>query len=295
MAQRSSEVLALVVSRIQRTKYSLVAPYPIVIWELIAVLPREIGQIYLSRWTPLKCIYLAGRFLPIVLWPIIVWLMVGDHTLEECQGKKLLAEHLIVMVLQLVPHSVLAIRAYAYTGRSRKVRILLALGTCAYIGTQIWAYLIKETCLDPSLFQLLGRTGCYRDSHLSRHPFACVIIAGTIVDGMSIALTVVHAVTTMGINGKLRMVFLLQGLSLFTFMFCVNIMTSVSLFRNRPSESWEVACFALVLLVPNSVACRFILELREITAGQAETDIIMDRFGRAVDDCLAQGNAQREE
>ncbi|KAF5348314.1 hypothetical protein D9756_010476 [Leucocoprinus leucothites] len=258
-------------------------------------LPQEINLIYLSRWTALKCIYLAGRFLPIVLWPIAMWLMVGDHTLEECKGKELLIEHLIFMVLQLVPHGVLAIRAYAYTGRTREVRILLALGMCGYIGTQVWAYLIKESRrLDPSLFQLLGRTGCYRDARMSKRPFAYVMITGTVIDCMSIALTVSHAITTMGINGKLRMVFLLQGISLFVFMFCANIMTSVSFF-NRPSEPWEVVCFALVLLVPNSVACRFILELRAITAGQAETDIIVHRFGRAVDDYLAQENAQQEE
>ncbi|KXN85162.1 hypothetical protein AN958_11584 [Leucoagaricus sp. SymC.cos] len=49
---------------------------------------------------------------------------------------------------------------------------------CAYFGTQLWAYLRSDTRrLDKNILKALGRTGCYRDPHVDKRPFAYVIVS----------------------------------------------------------------------------------------------------------------------
>ncbi|KAF9447087.1 hypothetical protein P691DRAFT_648585, partial [Macrolepiota fuliginosa MF-IS2] len=93
--------------------------------------------------TPLKCLYILCRYLPLALWPLIIWTIVLDHTQEECiaQGALIWENITFLILVRLSPlPCVLAIRAYAYTGRRKTVRILLTLCICTYFGVQLWAY-----------------------------------------------------------------------------------------------------------------------------------------------------------
>ncbi len=62
-------------------------------------------QVYLTdRWTSLKCIYLLCRYLPITLWPYILWCFVPDHPQEECTEKVIVLQHMVfTLMVTLLP------------------------------------------------------------------------------------------------------------------------------------------------------------------------------------------------
>ncbi len=52
-----------------------------------------------DRWTLLKFVYLLCRYLPISLWPYVLWGFVLDHTHEECTVSVIVLQHAIFVVL----------------------------------------------------------------------------------------------------------------------------------------------------------------------------------------------------
>ena len=42
-------------------------------------------QIYKSRWTLTKCLYLASRFGLLLGWPVVMYALLFDHDMESCK------------------------------------------------------------------------------------------------------------------------------------------------------------------------------------------------------------------
>ncbi len=159
-----------------------------------------------DRWTLLKFVYLLCRYLPISLWPYVMWGFILDHTQEECTGSVIVLQHMIFIVLVIpfldiryallkyfssnfsltvgrssLPEinnceftsknvGVLALRAYAYTGQRRRVRLLLTTLLSCYFAVQLWGNFSGGDQLSGyRLIKWLGRSSCLSDSSGARH------------------------------------------------------------------------------------------------------------------------------
>lgn len=294
MESTTPEYRIFLARQIQWIKYATVAPYGVILWELIILVEKEVQYIYFDggQWTLLKCIYIACRYLPPILWPYILWCYVPDHVQEDCVGSVIVLQQMIFMLLQLFPHCVLAIRAYAYTGGRAKIRAILISLLCCYIVLQLWVYLSSRQ-LETKTFALVGRSGCYRNWESLRPRIGYILLVGTVVDVVSTGLVIQHGIRSLSFDGDLQRMFLRQGLFLFTFMMFANILSLTS-FLGQP-KPWEPFAFGAVLVTPNLLSCRFILELREARASKAEQDIVLQDFSREMRRYLAEEDAEVEQ
>ena len=65
---------------------------------------------------------------------------------------------------------IMAMRAYAFTGRNKRIAILLVICYTLLVGVDIWTFTIHILLPPQELYTLLGGTGCfpnYGDKHLA--------------------------------------------------------------------------------------------------------------------------------
>ncbi|KAF5348268.1 hypothetical protein D9756_010466 [Leucocoprinus leucothites] len=242
-------------------------------------------------------------------------------------------EQPVTLFQQLFPHCVLAIRAYAYTGGRAKIRAILISLLCCYIVLQLWVYLSSRQ-LETKTFALVGRSGCYRNWESLRPRIGYILVScwdsggcgihwtchsgGIVIFFLTIELLNLAALISMGyarsvltatfsgcsydkvldslaihstINYSHTTKF--TGLFLFAFMMFANILSLTS-FLGQP-KPWEPFAFGAVLVTPNLLSCRFILELREARASKAEQDIVLQDFSREMRRYLAEEDAEVEQ
>ncbi|KAJ3577009.1 hypothetical protein NP233_g19 [Leucocoprinus birnbaumii] len=270
-------------------RYALVAPYAIVVWDLIVLSEKEFRYIYMDdgHWTMLKCAYIICRYLPPMLWPYLMWCYILDHTLEECGGNVIGVQQAFLMLLVFLLPAPMHTRAEKrrYASYSSPLFFVSWVYNFGYIyRDQVggWNSRFFSGLEDPAA------TGSGQQQELVlRTPSS---LAGTVLDTVSTALVIQHGIRSLGFDGDL------QRLSLFTFMIFVNILSLTS-FLGRP-KPWEPLCFSVILIIPNVLSCRFILELREARASKIDQDLILQDFSREMrryfeeDACFEQGEQE---
>ncbi|KAF8152351.1 hypothetical protein B0H34DRAFT_113281 [Crassisporium funariophilum] len=223
------------------TRFPVVAIYSIVVFDFLLLIDQEHRLIYKSRWTWLKAIYLVCRYYPLTVWPFTIWLYVVDHSYETCIPMVTL-QQLSFIPLHFFPHCMLIIRVWAFSGRKRWTLALLLACLSGYLAVQIWSttgnHLVSEI-----IFATFGRSGCFRRSPHSKNQFA-------------------YCLNTRSTHGRLGKLFLIQAFSFFCFMLCLNL-GSAYLFSRDSSQKPDGTAWVSTLILPNILACRFILQLRE--------------------------------
>ncbi|RDB18497.1 hypothetical protein Hypma_000251 [Hypsizygus marmoreus] len=273
---------------IEEARYAIVAVFCLQIYEWVTSAEKEIKLIHKARWTSIKTAYLLCRYYPLLLWPLVLFAYVGNHSWDMCN---LLTTpvHIILAPLQIFPQGVMLMRAYAFSGRDRRVLFLLCSCYVGLVGVDIWVFCTDITMLPKTIYILLGGTGCYPDYGKGFMGFRLgySMLAATLMDLVSLAVVLVICIRTRTREISLGRYFVNQGLVAFGLVSGLNIATAVIFFKPNSSHSGIGLPFTLV--VSNLIACRIILELRrKVTPSDSE---IAQRNSRIVRDAFAQGDS----
>lgn len=193
MNQSSDSELALLwVNLIQLGRYPIIAITWITFYEWILTMGMEVELIHQKKWTSVKIAYLLCRYYPMIYFPVLSWAYVGNHDPRLCP-------HVVVPLqilqapLQIIPHAVMMMRAYAFTGRNRKILIGLSLLYIALIAVNLRVFITENTLPSEGFYDILGPMGCFPNygipSMAARMGY--VMIAAVVTDGVSLAVILV--------------------------------------------------------------------------------------------------------
>ncbi|KAF9465540.1 hypothetical protein BDZ94DRAFT_323046 [Collybia nuda] len=261
------EELAGCVLSITQARYAMIAVYCLQIYEWLATSEKEVNLIHRARWTSVKVAYLLCRYYPLFLWPVITWAYVGNHDEDVCQNV-MRPIHVLLAPCQVFPQGVMLMRAYAFSGRNKKVLLLLCICYAGLIGVDIWVF-CTHIAVPPTIFYLaLGKTGCfpdYGDGFMALR-IGYSMLAATLMDLASLSVVIVHCYRTRGREISLGRYFVNQGLGAFGFVSAVNIATAATFFDFKNGIG-----LPFILVVSNLIACRVILQLRrKVTPSDSE-------------------------
>ncbi|KAF8350333.1 hypothetical protein F5887DRAFT_944877, partial [Amanita rubescens] len=140
--------------------------------------------VYKSRWNTIKVLYLLCRFMPLVLWLVVVFMLVTGRSPINCTSW-VYAQSWIMMTLQFVPECLLLYRAWAFCGQKKPLTWLFCMGFTSYVAVLFWGY--------SSIMKL--NTGANKESRIAciislsnaRHAigFAAVVLDVMVVTAMT--------------------------------------------------------------------------------------------------------------
>ncbi|KAF8887359.1 hypothetical protein BD779DRAFT_516624 [Infundibulicybe gibba] len=269
MATYPDALLAL--RTLQEARWALAAVYGVQLYEWFASLEEEIRLIYRSKWTSVKVAYLLCRYYPLVVWPIIVWAYVGNHDGAFCT-LVLRPVHALFAPFQFFSQAVMGMRAYAFSGRKRKVLVLLSTCYAILVGVDIWVFFTGIEPPPPLFYIVFGKSGCfpnYGDGFLGLR-LGVSMIAAVLMDLVSLCVVILYS-RQQSARGSLARTFVNQGLGAFASVSAVNIGTALIYFEPRSFHSGVGLPF--MLIVSSAVACRVILQLRAKGAVPTDTEI----------------------
>ncbi|KAF9522698.1 hypothetical protein CPB83DRAFT_91861 [Crepidotus variabilis] len=260
------DIISLTVSRTRVTRYPVVACYTVLLYEFFLVFDQEYRLIYQSKWTLAKCLYLACRFIPILLWPANMYNFMNDHSLEACKPLAIISALSYIPFLAL-PQCTYVFRAWSITGR--KVSLLWLFLGClvAYLAILLWSATDKLTVSDAP-FSLLPKAGCFRVTYRNQNPTTRAIFAALGLDSIVGAVLIHHYLNVRRSQGRLGKLIFNQDLFYFPFILLLNTATAVIL--TSPSRDLDRTALIVVLVMANITACRFILQIRELSQWPTE-------------------------
>ncbi|TFK39684.1 hypothetical protein BDQ12DRAFT_681018 [Crucibulum laeve] len=254
--------LALV--SINEARYAIIAMYALVTYELLSCMEDEIRLIHCARWTKIKGAYLACRYYPLILWPFVMWSYVGDHTREVCLvvGRPM---HAFLAPCLFFPQAVMAMRAWAFSGRNTYIMCLLLVCWTALVGVDIWVFCTHLYMPPAELYLVLFRTGCFPNygEGITAMRIGYSMLAAVLMDLISLIVVLAFCHIKRSREVSLGRYFVKQGLVSFAFVTVLNISSAILYFR-PPSFRTGVG-LPLILIIGNLVACRVILDLRSKT------------------------------
>jgi len=257
----TSVILVSSVRSIAEARYAIVAVNCLQVYEWVATSRREADLIHHARWTSVKVAYLLCRYYPLLLWPLVTWAYVGDHDEVVCQ-RVMRPIHILLAPCQIFPQGVMLMRAYAFSGRNKRVLLLLCLCYIGLIGVDIWVFCTQIAAPPPIFYLVVGRTGCFPDygNGFMALRIGYSMLASTLMDLVSLIVVLVHCHRTRSRQISLGRYFVNQGLAAFCFVSAVNILTAAIFFEPNSFKSGIGLPF--ILVVSNLIACRVILQLR---------------------------------
>ncbi|KAG6902343.1 hypothetical protein C0995_001140 [Termitomyces sp. Mi166 len=240
---------------IREARYAIVAVYCLQLYEWFATLNKEIELIHKSRWTSVKVAYLLCRYYPLLLWPIVIVAYCGTWSYDFCSrfGP---AVHVLFMPCQLFPQAVMLMRAYAFSGRDKRILALLLMCYAGLVVVDIWTFCTHISTIPEIVFVVLGGTGCYPYYGKGYMGFRIgySMLAATLMDlvSLSIVLTVCLGKRNRGVS--LARYFCKQGLIAFGLVIAVNV-TAAGFFFNQSSPHNGLG-LPFIMVVSNLIACR---------------------------------------
>ncbi|KAF9035271.1 hypothetical protein BJ165DRAFT_1409636 [Panaeolus papilionaceus] len=272
---------------VQFNRYASVVT--ILFYDYLIQFSEEYKFVYRSRWTSIKVAYLFCRYFPLISWSIITFSYVLDHDVSNCRGL-VIFQHLAYVILHFCPQFVLMIRAWAFSGQTKGVFVLLSLSLVAYLGIELWAY-CSDMRVNRLVFQVFERTGCFRRYDFSKRKFGTSSIFLDITAGA--VMTFYWWKTAPSPEGnvwqhlltlKFNLTVATKGVVFFGFMLLSNISSTLLLMNSF--KGFDGIPFMTTLLIPNMLACRFILQLRKTAAPNQIEQLhkISKQIGRAFPD-----------
>ncbi|KAI5895696.1 uncharacterized protein SCHCODRAFT_01211798 [Schizophyllum commune H4-8] len=256
----ASELLRLV-RVIEDARYGMVAAYSLGVYEWLLSLDEEILLIIRAPWTAMKFAYLFCRYYYLIYWPLMLWAFVGNHNYSLCLGLTRPVNALL-MPMQFISQGIMAMRAYAFTGRNKRIAILLVTCYTLLVGVDIWTFTIHILLPPQELYTLLGGTGCfpnYGDKSLAFRYGICML-AAVLMDLVSLISMLSYHRHFDNSPGSLSRVFISQGLFVFA---CVALMNAVgAIIYFNPITHYSGIFLPVVVITSNVLACRIILHLR---------------------------------
>jgi hypothetical protein len=248
--------------------------------------------VHKSRWNSVKLAYLFCRYYPLFVYPVYMWVWLGDHAFEFC-SKISHPLYAFVVPFQLSAQAVILIRAHAFTGRNTLTLIFLSSCYLALFAAEIWLFSGKLTVASP-LFLLLGKSGCFADdprlkeagaSFATANRTALVLLGAFFLDLITMALVIVHCIRIRSTQGRLGRAFLRQGLGAFVAMSVLNLLSAS--FYLLPSIELNGIGIPITMICPNVIACRLILKLRRRVLPTASVELdVQSRLVRGAVDAM---------
>ncbi|PPQ88437.1 hypothetical protein CVT25_011541 [Psilocybe cyanescens] len=125
-------------------------------------------------------------------------------------------------------------RAYAFTGRNRRVLVLLGTGYLSLVGVDIWVFCTRVEIPPPILYMVLNGTGCFPNygAGVMGLRIGYSMLAAILMDLLSLVVVVVYCVKSKWKRDvSLARYFVSQGLTAFAFVMVINIATAITYFR----------------------------------------------------------------
>lgn len=253
--------LLMMVRVIQETRYGMVAAYCLCIYEWLCSLGEEVSLILHAPWTGIKFAYLLSRYYPLLYWPFVLWSFCGDHQYALCTS---LARPInaLLMPMQFCSQGIMAMRAYAFTGRETKILVLLATCYALLVGIGIWVFTVHIVLPAAELYTLLGGSGCfpnYGDPEMA-YRYGISMAAAVLMDLVSLLAMLSYHRRFDNSPGSLSRLFISQGLFVFICVALLDAVAAVIYFL--PTMHYSGIFLPLVALTSNLLACRIILDLR---------------------------------
>ncbi|TFK41707.1 hypothetical protein BDQ12DRAFT_393389 [Crucibulum laeve] len=254
----------LVTSMIRNIRYSLCAAYCVQIFEWLSLLDNEVAYVHQHSWSLVTLAYVLCRYYPLVTWPAALWASLGDHRYEVCQWAIYL--QILSMPLVLLPPAVMALRTYAFSERNVKVLIILSTLFALLTGMSIWNFCIDLKPPPRLAFVFtgnqLGENACGPDYSEEKMRVKLVLTQATLLfaDLISLCIVLFYCHVHHG-RTKLAKFFIQQGAGAFLLICLLNGLAIGFYFL--PSMASSSIGLPFLLLLPNTIACRLILQLRQ--------------------------------
>jgi len=246
---------------ITEARYAIVAVYCLQLYEWIATAKKEIDLVHRSRWSSVKVAYLLCRYYTLLIWPLVMFAYVGNHTWDVC--RRITAPvHILLAPSQLFPQAVMLMRAYAFCGRDKRVLMLLLTCYGGLVAIVIWAFCTHIVALPEVVFLILEGTGCYPYYSKGHMGFRIgwAMLAATLMDLASLICICVYCACNRSRQISLAMYFIRQGMISFAFVVAVNVAAAVVFLDQSSPHNGLGLPFTIV--ISNLIACRIILGLR---------------------------------
>ncbi|KAH9475230.1 hypothetical protein JR316_0012341 [Psilocybe cubensis] len=136
-------------------------------------------------------------------------------------------------------------------------------------GAKIWSCVVNIQNL--RFYTGVPGSGCYENrSRNAGGQLSTFIVSGMILDAIALFVIVAHCCRTRSIYGKLGQLFLYQCLGFYSLLLLVYGLALVAilkfltfLHKLRPIYETASMSYAILVMLPNILACRFIIQLRE--------------------------------
>ncbi|KAJ6474650.1 hypothetical protein C8R47DRAFT_1221060 [Mycena vitilis] len=272
MASSLANIIVPALNSIQVTRNGVVAVYSLSIYEWLDTLPTEVELIYRSRWNSIKVAYLLCRYYQLLVWPLVIFAYGLNHDAHTC-SKLTQIVTILLLPMQLFAPAVMLMRAYAFTGRSVRVLVLLLAFYAALVGIDIWFFCFNVVPLSDSMYEALGGTGCFPDYAASGGSTRLLIAmcASSLMDLVSLSTIALYCLRTRSTRGSLGRIFISQGLGAFAVVLTVHGVALGTYFS--PTGFHNGVGLPYILVISNLMACRLILDLRR-KALPTETEIL---------------------
>ncbi|KAF7770286.1 hypothetical protein Agabi119p4_6260 [Agaricus bisporus var. burnettii] len=267
---------------VKHVRCVMVAMCTLLLYEWLILLDREIELIYKARVSFINVCYILCRYYTAAAWIILMWCYVGDHPKELCT-RVVRPVHAILAPCQFTSQGVMLMRAYAFTSRSRQVLLILGLCYLFLVGFNIGVFCAPVDILE-ELYTVLGSTGCFPDfgdGFMGRR-VGYSIFASTLMDFISLLVVSIQCYRTQARDVSLGRYVENQGLLGFALVCIINLTCTVIYFQLSDGTG-----LPMTLVLPNLVACRLILQLRQRCQPLTETEldarnsrIVRDAFDR---------------
>ncbi|KAJ6561111.1 hypothetical protein DFH09DRAFT_1316232 [Mycena vulgaris] len=257
---------------IRTTRTGIIAVYCLSIYEWLDTFPTEIELIHPSRWNSIKAAYLLCRYYQLLLWPLVLFAYVGNHTAQTCAKLTQLVSSLL-LPMHIFGPGVMLMRAYAFTGRSVRILVFLLTFYAGLVGISILFFGISVASLPDIAYDLLGGTGCFPDYTVPNAGTRLVLVMGAsaTMDLLSLSVIAIYCLRTRSTRGSLGRIFISQGLGAFAIVLVVHVLALSAYFR--PGSNYNGVGLPYILTISDIMACRLILDLRR-KARPTETQIL---------------------
>ncbi|KAJ3515230.1 hypothetical protein NLJ89_g1894 [Agrocybe chaxingu] len=78
--EQGVQELILAKTSIMEARYAMAAMLSLQVYEWLSGLDAELRLIHRARWTWIKTLYLLCRYYPLILWMVVMWAYVGNHS-----------------------------------------------------------------------------------------------------------------------------------------------------------------------------------------------------------------------
>ncbi|KAH7103558.1 hypothetical protein BKA62DRAFT_45477 [Auriculariales sp. MPI-PUGE-AT-0066] len=251
-----------------------VGAYSVVLYDWLLCFADEVDFLSTPGISIAKVVYTLCRYWPIITHPISLYIEYLPHGALFCPAHSKIPLYLGIINLGLAA-AVLTLRLYAFTGCQRSIAIGLPLAALAVLAYQYWAVsslfanskIGPQTCFLTNVEQLSPKETLFAQNLLGGY-----FLAPLSFDFLTLVIFIVHACRTLDL--RLNSLPLITGLSRtfiqhgFVYFFAISAVNTVNTVLSHKAPTmygcaWlSNVCTVLTILLPNTLACRLVLELR---------------------------------